>query len=161
MQALNAQLVSEVTAFLNFEADLLDSKDYETWLTLWAENGFYIVPVEHNVTDYAASLNVAYDDHEMRLLRVQRLTSGDAVSTVDADNTVRTVTGVTVLSENSEEVKVRCKYCLYENNKHGVRQFPATLLFTLIREQSGFKLKEKVVKVMKSNQYLTTVNYLF
>lgn len=158
---LDTQLLADVTAFLNIEADMLDNKEYKQWLDLWLESGMYIVPVEHTATDYANTLNVAYDNNEMRQLRIERLTSGDAISTQLSENTVRTMSRFRVLDDIDGFVRVRCAYCLYENNKNGLRCYPANLQFKLVRDGGSFKIAEKVVKVMKSSQHLTTVSYLF
>lgn len=158
---LDTQLLADVTAFLNTEADMLDHKEYKQWLDLWLESGLYIVPVDHGATDYANTLNVAYDDNHMRLLRVERLTSGDAVSTQLAEKTVRTMSRFRVLDDIDGVVRVRCAYCLYENNKNGVRCYPANVQFKLVHDGGSFKIAEKIVKVMKSSQHLTTISYLF
>jgi 3-phenylpropionate/cinnamic acid dioxygenase small subunit len=158
---LDTQLLADVTAFLNTEADMLDHKEYKQWLDLWLESGLYIVPVDHMATDYANTLNIAYDDNHMRLLRVERLTSGDAISTQLAEKTVRTMSRFRVLDDIDGEVRVRCAYCLYENNKNGLRTYPANVQFKLVRDGGSFKIAEKIVKVMKSSQHLTTISYLF
>jgi 3-phenylpropionate/cinnamic acid dioxygenase small subunit len=157
----DTQLLADVAAFLNTEADMLDHKEYKQWLDLWLESGLYIVPVDHEATDYANTLNVAYDDNHMRLLRVERLTSGDAVSTQLAEKTVRTMSRFRVLDDIDGVVRVRCAYCLYENNKNGLRTYPANVQFKLVRDGGSFKIAEKIVKVMKSSQHLTTISYLF
>jgi 3-phenylpropionate/cinnamic acid dioxygenase small subunit len=158
---LDTQLLADVSAFLNVEADMLDNKEYSQWLDLWVESGLYIVPVDHSATDYENNLNVAYDNHEMRELRIQRLTSGEAISTQLADKTVRTMSRYRVLDDIDGVVRVRCAYCLYENNKNGLRTYPANVQFRLVRDGGSFKITEKVVKIMQSSRYLTTVNYLF
>lgn len=158
---LDTQLLADVSAFLNVEADMLDNKEYSQWLDLWVESGLYIVPVDHSATDYENNLNVAYDNHEMRELRIQRLTSGEAISTQLADKTVRTTSRFRVLDDIDGVVRVRCAYCLYENNKNGLRTYPANVQFRLVRDGGSFKITEKVVKIMQSSRYLTTVNYLF
>lgn len=158
---LNTQLLADVTAFLSLEADMLDNKEYQQWLDLWQETGLYIIPVDHAATDYANTLNVAYDDNEMRQLRIERLTSGEAVSTQLVEKTVRTLSRFRILDDIDGVVRVRCAYCLYENNKNGVRTYPANLQFKLVRDGDSFKIAEKVVKIMKSSQHLTTVSYLF
>ncbi|MEP4892546.1 MAG: aromatic-ring-hydroxylating dioxygenase subunit beta [Aliiglaciecola sp.] len=158
---LDTQLLADVTAFLNIEADMLDNKEYQQWLDLWLETGLYIVPVDHNATDYANTLNVAYDDDEMRKLRIERLTSGDAISTQLGEKTVRTMSRFRILDDIDGFVRVRCAYSLYENNKNGLRCYPANLQFKLVRDGGSFKIAEKIVKVMKSSQHLTTVSYLF
>lgn len=154
-------LYTKVTAFLHLESDLLDNKEYQDWLQLWDGQGLYIVPVDHSVTDYKNHLNVAYDDVDMMKMRIERLTGGEAVSTQISQNTVRTISRIRVLAENDDVVEVRASYCLHENNKNGIRTFPATLLFTLKKQSDGFKLMQKVIKIMKSDEHLTTISYLF
>ncbi|BFM09554.1 aromatic-ring-hydroxylating dioxygenase subunit beta [Halioxenophilus aromaticivorans] len=158
---LDTQLTAAVTAFLSLEADLLDFKDYDAWLDLWQESGLYIVPVDHNAQDFSAVLNVAYDDAEMRRLRVQRLSSGEAISTALAKPTVRTLSRVRVLASGSEEVHVRAACCLYEDNKNGVRSYPINLEYKLVPTEGSFKIQEKIARVMQSDQHLTTISYLF
>jgi 3-phenylpropionate/cinnamic acid dioxygenase small subunit len=158
---LDTQLLADVSAFLNIEADMLDNKEYNQWLDLWVESGLYIVPVDHSLTDYKNTLNVAYDDHAMRQLRIERLTSGEAISTQLSEKTVRTLSRFRIIDDIDGVVRVRCAYCLFENNKNGLRTYPANLQFKLVRDGSSFKIVEKIVKVMKSSQHLTTVNYIF
>lgn len=158
---LDTQLLADVSAFLNIEADMLDNKEYQEWLDLWLETGLYIIPVEHTATDYANTLNVAYDNDEVRKLRVERLMSGEAVSTQNIEKTVRTLSRFRILDDIDGVVCVRCAYCLYENNKNGLRTYPANVQFKLIRDGDSFKIVEKIIKVMKSSQHMTTVSYLF
>ena len=155
------QLLAQVTAFLNLEADMLDHKEYAQWLDLWTDSGMYIVPVDHNKKDYKNSLNVAYDNSEMRLMRVNRLQSGEAISTEIGGATVRTLSRFRILDEMDGLIRVRCAYALFENNKNGIRTFPADVQFKLKRDGESFKIEEKVIHVMKSAEYLTTVSYLF
>ena len=120
----------------------------------------YIVPVDHAEKDYKNSLNVAYDDGDMRRMRTIRLNSGEAISTEISNFTVRTLSRFRILDED-DLITVRCAYCLYENNKNGVRHFPADVQFKLRRHGNSFLIEEKVIHVMKSDEYLTTISYLF
>ncbi len=158
---INTQLLAEVTAFLNIESDMLDHKQYDQWLDLWSESGLYIVPVDHGVSDHKNTLNVAYDDAEMRKLRTVRLMSGEALSTQGASKTVRTLSRTRILAEKDGLIHVSAAYCLYENAKASVRTYPALLQFILRRHDDSFLIEQKVVEVMKSSQHLTTVNYIF
>ena len=83
------------------EAEMLDRRDYRAWLDLWDASGFYVVPIDPQATDFAATLNYAYDDQHMRELRVQRMTSGYSASASDAARTVRTVSRFTLTSESA------------------------------------------------------------
>ncbi len=158
---INIELYTQVTAFINMEADMLDHKEYQDWLDLWTETGLYIIPVDANSQNYKDNLNIAYDDTTMRKMRVERLQSGYAVSTKEAKMTVRTLSRIRILEENEEEVLVRCAYCVFENKKNDLRSFPADVEYTLKRQKSGLKIEQKVVKILKADEYLTTIAYLF
>lgn len=155
-------LYTEVSAFLNLEADMLDHKEYGNWLDLWTDTGLYIIPVDHAKKDYANSLNVAYDNAAMRKMRTDRLLGGEAVSTSEAGVTVRTLSRIRILDEDDGLLRVRCAYCLYENKKADLRSYPADVQFKLRRGDDGnFKIEEKVVNILKSDEYLATIAYLF
>jgi 3-phenylpropionate/cinnamic acid dioxygenase small subunit len=74
------QTFARAVEFIWREAEMLDRRDYRAWLDLWDTQGFYVVPIDPSTTDYAASLNYAYDDQDMREKRVQRMTSGYSAS---------------------------------------------------------------------------------
>jgi len=158
---LNTELYTQVSAFISMEADMLDHKEYQQWLDLWTESGLYIIPVNAHDEDYKNSLNIAYDDSKMRKMRVERLLSGYAVSTKEAKMTVRTLSRIRIMQESEQEILVRCVYCLFENKKNDLRSFPAEVEYKLRRDNSGFKIEQKVVKILKADEYLTTIAYLF
>ncbi|MFT6045566.1 MAG: 3-phenylpropionate/cinnamic acid dioxygenase small subunit [Arenicella sp.] len=157
----NIELLNQVQAFLSTEADMLDHKEYDDWLSLWADTGLYIVPVDVNTPDYKNKLNVAYDDDHMRKLRIERLQGGEAMSANAALPTVRLFSGVRVLSDEGDLVTVRCSYCLYENKGGDLRPYPAQLEFMLKRNGDSFLIEKKLVKLLRASQYLATISYIF
>ena len=61
-------LLNQVTAFISIEADMLDFEEYNAWLDLWSDTGVYVVTIEPIETDFANTLNYAYDKAELRRL---------------------------------------------------------------------------------------------
>lgn len=151
----------KVTEFLSREADMLDYKEYQDWLQLWSPTGIYIVPTDPNQVDFKNALNIAYDDAHMRALRVERLESGEAVSTLSHQPTIRTVSRIRVLKEQDGMIYVRCGYCLYENQKGSVRPYPANVEFVLKPTSDGFLIENKTVKLLMASDYLATISYIF
>ncbi|HEX7912089.1 MAG TPA: aromatic-ring-hydroxylating dioxygenase subunit beta [Paraburkholderia sp.] len=97
---LNSQeTFTRAVQFIWREADMLDRRDYHAWLDLWDPQGHYVVPIDPHTTDFAATLNYAYDDQHMREMRVQRMTSGYLASASDA---VRTVSRFTLSSDAAD-----------------------------------------------------------
>src|ERR1700694_3132628 len=92
---------AKAVQFIWREAELLDRKDYRAWLELWSPKGSYVVPSDPVATDFEATLNYVYDDHHMRALRVQRLSSGYSPSVTDAARARRTVSGFSLSGVSS------------------------------------------------------------
>eukprot|EP01155_Anaeramoeba_flamelloides_P035594 Anaeramoba_flamelloidesc20386_g1_i2.p2 GENE.c20386_g1_i2~~c20386_g1_i2.p2 ORF type:complete len:106 (+),score=14.32 c20386_g1_i2:22-339(+) len=102
----NTQLLAQVTEFIGYEADLLDHKGYQEWLSLWTDSGLYIVPADLNETDYLNTLNLALDDADMRCMRVARLENGESVSALSVGNTVRMMSRVRVLEAGDDKSEI-------------------------------------------------------
>src|SRR5215470_13346805 len=101
------QAAARAIEFIWREAELLDRRDYRAWLEMWDPKGIYVVPIDPDTTDYASTLNYAFDDQHMRELRVQRMTSGYSASASDAARTVRTVSRFTLSSDGADLVEVK------------------------------------------------------
>ena len=162
----DVELFQRVSAFLNAEADLLDHREYADWLSLWTESGLYIVPTDPMEQNFKNTLNIAYDDAEMRRLRVARLEGGEAVSTQQAIPTSRLISAIRIraveeIGDGSSIICVRCAYCLYENKAGDLRPYPATAEFLLKDNGNKFEIEQKIIRLQRGSQYLATVAYIF
>ena len=158
---INLPISNEATAFLWAEADMLDHGEYQDWLNLWQEEGVYIIPIDPTLTDYENHLNYAYDNNEMRRLRVERLQNGEAISTSPKANIVHTVSRIRILQEDGEVVVVRAAMNLREFRKEHLRHYTADLIFHLVKDaDSGFKIQRKVVNLINSTDNLAGISYI-
>jgi len=157
---MNLQLLNQVTGFIWAESDMLDHGEFETWLSLWSEKGTYIIPIDPNQEDFENSLNYAYDDHHMRVLRVQRLTGGESISTSPQPRTVRTLSRFRVLSETAERVTVRCAQNLREFRKDALKHYSADIVYELERAGDSFKIQRKLVRLINSDDTLAGIGYI-
>ena len=157
----NLPLLNEVTAFLWAEADMLDHGEYQDWLSLWQDEGVYIIPIDPSLTYYENHLNYAYDNNEMRRLRVERLQNGEAISTSPKANIVHTVSRIRVLQEDGDVVVVRAAMNLREFRKEHLRHYTADLIFHLVKDaDTGFKIQRKVVNLINSTDNLAGISYI-
>lgn len=156
---MTAELINLVS-FINLEADMLDFHEYEDWLNLWDEDSYYIVPIDVTTEDYANTLNFAYDDATMRRLRVQRLISGEAVSTETTAKTVRNPSRFRVLSSDGDLVTIRCAQLINENRHGNLRYYPADVTYKLRREGDSYRIKQKVVALQNADDYLASIGYI-
>ncbi|KTT05084.1 aromatic-ring-hydroxylating dioxygenase [Pseudomonas oryzihabitans] len=157
---MNLQLLNEVTAFIWQEGDMLDHGDYQAWLDQWTAQGLYIIPIDPKETDPENSLNYAYDDHHMRQLRVQRLISGESISTSPQPRTVRTLSRMRVLADDGSTVTVRCAQNVREFRKESLKHYSADVTYELVRAEGQFKLQRKVISLINSDNALAGIGYI-
>lgn len=157
----NTQLLSLVTEFISYEADLLDHKGYQEWLSLWTDTGLYVVPTDLEETNYLETLNLALDDADMRRMRVARLENGESVSANSVGSTVRMMSRVRVLEAGDDVVIARCAQTLNELRHGKLVTYPANVEYTLKPIDGGFKIEQKVVKLLHADGFLRTVSFIF
>ena len=152
--------IAKAITFIWQEAELLDKKDYAAWTALWSEDGHYIVPIDHEATDYAAQLNYAYDDARMRKLRIERLTSGFAMSAADASATVRTVSRFVPVHLSDTLIEINSAQVLVGYKRQTHTLFVANLTHRIRFTASGPKLEQKVVRLINSQDALNALGFL-
>lgn len=138
------------------EAELLDRKDYTTWHDLFTDDGLYVIPIDRDTDDFAASLNMVYDDARMRRMRVARMTEGYAIAAVDAARTVRTVSRFMPESVSDEEVVLRSSQVLvaYKRGRHDI------WAADMVHRIRGDRIALKVVRLVDSDEAVPAAGFL-
>lgn len=157
----NPTLFNAVSEFISFEADMLDHKGYREWLELWSEEGHYIVPIDTEATEFEETLNFAYDDADMRRMRVDRLLGGESVSSSAMEKTVRNVSRVRILSHEGDRIGARCAMLLSEVRHDQVITYAADVEYQLTQTSDGFVIDRKVVRLLSAHSHLRTVAFIF
>lgn len=155
----NTNLLWQVTEFLWKEAALLDAREYDAWLNLWQPEGLYIIPIQE-AEDYSEVLNLCYDDDKMRRDRITRFQQGFSISSAPAAVTVRTLSRIVIDAVDGDGVVVSCGQHLVEDKFGRQRLWAANVRYTLQSTDSGFKLQEKVVRLLNSDGVLNSFSYL-
>lgn len=70
---MNAPTNQDLIDFVYREARLLDEGRFEEWLELFAEDGYYWMPVEPGQTDPVLMTSLMYEDKLLLKVRVERL----------------------------------------------------------------------------------------
>jgi 3-phenylpropionate/cinnamic acid dioxygenase small subunit len=153
--------VQQVAEFLWAEADMLDRKEYETWLKLWTGAGHYVIPVEKTGDDFANMLNIAYDDAIMREARVKRLQGGFSISAAPPAESVRTVSRIVIDSVDGDTLTVRAAQHIVEDKFGRQRQFAMNVTWVLVATEDGLMIRDKVIRLLNSDGMLTSISYLF
>lgn len=153
-------LLAQVTEFLWAEADLLDRKDYDVWLDLWQGTGFYTLPIG-DTEDFANALNLCHDDAKMRRDRVVRFQQGFSISSAPPAQTVRTVSRIVIEKAEGDVITLRSAEHVVEDKFGRQRLWAANMTHTLIATDGGFRIRNKVVRLLNSDGMLNSFSYLF
>lgn len=157
---MNNELYVKISAFIDYENDLLDAKQYDQWLPLWQEEGFYVVPIDSSDDDYVNRLNYAYDNSAMRRMRVARLTSGESVSVESNGGTIRLTSRLRVNETDDNVVEARCALLINESRLGVGKHYVANVEYQLVPSDDSFLIKQKVVKLINAEDYLRTISYI-
>lgn len=157
---MNIDSLTRATAFVWAEADMLDHAEYAAWLDLWAPDGLYVVPIDPEAEHFADTLNYAHDDAAMRLLRVQRLTGGESVSTQPRARTARSVSRLRLLAERDGVLTLRGAQDLHAFRKNGFQHHTANVTWELVRHGESWRIRRKVVRLLNSTDALRSIGYI-
>ena len=155
-----APTLDEAIAFIWAEADMLDRLDYKAWLSLWTDEGRYIIPTERSVDDYDDRLNVVNDDAEMRAARVKRLLSGFSMSSAPPARTVRTVSRFVPRAGDDGGLTLRAAQILAEYKYERMRILAADIDYRIVRDADGLRIDRKIVTLVNCDDFLHGIGYL-
>lgn len=156
----NPALLHKVSAFLWAEADLLDARDYDTWLELWQPEGFYTLPIG-DAEDFDNAVNLCHDDDKMRRARVTRFKQGFSISSAPPAQTVRTISRFVIEGVNGDEITVRSAEHLVEDKFGRQRVWAGNVTHKLVPAGDSFRIRAKVVRLLNSDGMLNSFSYLF
>ena len=82
LAASGADLQREIEQFLYRQAELLDAKQWQTWMDLFADDGVYWMPARAEQTEWESSPSIFIEDKPMMEIRKGRVTHPNALSRV-------------------------------------------------------------------------------
>ena len=114
-------LTFEVQEFLYLEAELLDARRYDDWLTLLTDDIHYWMPIRRTTQikdidlEFTKPGGMAFfdDTKEVLTMRVQRLSIGRAWAEDPPSRTRRLITNVKVDETDGDQISVRSNFQLY------------------------------------------------
>jgi len=145
-----SDLQQEVTNLIYRESTLLDRREWDDWIALYAEDAVYWVPSwaneEETTDDPELQLNLIYLRNRGGLEdRVFRIESRDSYASVPLDRTVHVVGNVLVQNENGDEVEATANCIIHTYGKKGGLTRGSLYDFKLRREDGVLKITQKKI----------------
>ena len=139
----------EIEGFLIAEARLLDERRWEEWLALFAEDGWYWVPLEEGQANPRDTVSLIYDDRRLLETRIRRLAEAALHAQTPVSRTSRIVANPTVEEQDGGEITVRAKFEMIESRQDNRRVFAGTTWHRLVRGGAdGFRIRWKRVDLV-------------
>ena len=127
----------EVEQFLYVQAELLDDKQWQAWIDLFAADGTYWMPVAPEQTEWESSPSIFIEDKLLMEIRKGRVSHPNAWSQAPHWETNHVVSHVTIESSTDGEIVVRSRFHMMELRRDVIRHFGGRYHHTLVRDAAG------------------------
>jgi benzoate/toluate 1,2-dioxygenase beta subunit len=136
------ELQHEVEQFLYRQADLLDTKQWQQYIDLFADDGVYWVPADPAHTTWEGMPAIFAEDRNLMTVRMKRVLHPDAWSQRPAWGTNHVISNVCVLKQSGNgELEVRSRFHLMELRRDDVRHFAGAYTHHLRKTTNGYRIK--------------------
>jgi 3-phenylpropionate/cinnamic acid dioxygenase small subunit len=136
----SATLKDEVEQFLFLQSELLDNKNWQGFIDLFADDGVYWMPVLPEQTDWRSEASIFAEDKLMMEVRMGRVTHPTAWSQAPMWMTNHLIGNIAIESVTASQVVVRSRFHLMELRRDQVRHFGGTYRHTLHRSKVGLRI---------------------
>ena len=153
--------LSKLRAFIEMEAELLDTQRFDDWLALFAADGVYWVPAKVDQQSYLNHVSIFYDDRHTLGVRVQRLNHSMLHCQQPKSQCIRVVSNVRVEDASSSTVaaaastiwRVQSKFIMIEDRTGAERRlYGGRYIHDLRVRGDSFEIVLKRVDLTNCNQ---------
>jgi 3-phenylpropionate/cinnamic acid dioxygenase small subunit len=141
-KANGRDLQYDVEQFLYHQAELLDTKQWQPWIDLFADDGIYWVPPEPSYKTWDGQPAIFAEDKNLMTVRMKRVLHPDAWSQRPLWETNHVVSNV-VLDKvlPNGDVQVRSRFHMMELRRDDVRHFAGSYRHELNKTKDGYRIK--------------------
>jgi 3-phenylpropionate/cinnamic acid dioxygenase small subunit len=131
-----------VEQFLYRQADLLDRKQWQEWIDLFAADGVYWMPPEPSYTTWDGTPAIFAEDKNLMNVRMKRVLHPDAWSQRPLWETNHIVSNVSIQKiHKNGNVDVRSRFHMLELRRDDVRHFAGSYQHQLKKTKNGYRIK--------------------
>jgi benzoate/toluate 1,2-dioxygenase beta subunit len=134
-------LQHEVEQFLYRQSELLDTKQWQAWIDLFAEDGVYWMPADPAHQHWDGVPAIFAEDRNLMSVRMKRVLHPDAWSQRPQWGTNHVVSNVILESESAAEIVVRSRFHMMELRRDDVRHFAGSYRHHLKKTQDGYRIQ--------------------
>ena len=135
-------LQHDVEQFLYRQAGLLDGKQWQDWIDLFAPDGIYWMPPDASYKTWDGQPAIFAEDKNLMTVRMLRVLHPDAWSQRPLWGTNHVVSNVVIrkIARNGD-VEVSSRFHMLEMRRDDVRHFAGLYTHHLKKTKSGYRIK--------------------
>jgi 3-phenylpropionate/cinnamic acid dioxygenase small subunit len=145
-----ADLQRRVEQFLFYQAELLDTKNWQAYIDLFAAEGVYWMPARPEQTEWMDSPSIFAEDRELMSVRMGRITHPNAWSQAPLWATNHLIANVVIEDLADASVRVRSRFQVQELRRDAVRILAGVYRHTLLRHGEDFRIELQRVDLMNA-----------
>ena len=132
----------DVEQFLYRQAELLDAKQWEKWIALFAADGIYWMPPDASYETWDGQPAIFAEDKNLMTVRMLRVLHPDAWSQRPLWETNHVVSNVVIRkAAKNGDVQVTSRFHMMELRRDDVRHFAGKYTHHLKKTKSGYAIK--------------------
>jgi 3-phenylpropionate/cinnamic acid dioxygenase small subunit len=131
----------EVEQFLYRQADLLDRKEWQAWIDLFAPDGIYWMPPDASYKTWDGQPAIFAEDRNLMTVRMNRVLHPDAWSQRPQWETNHVVSNVIIEKASKGEFFVRSRFHMMEMRRDDIRHFAGSYFHQLKKTKKGYAIK--------------------
>ena len=136
-----ADLQREVEQFLYAQSELLDTKQWQGWIDLFAADGIYWMPPAPEYKTWDGQPAIFAEDKNLMTVRMNRVLHPDAWSQRPLWETNHVVSNVQVVKASKGDVVVKSRFHMMELRRDDVRHFAGAYRHHLVKKKGGYAIK--------------------
>ena len=136
------ELQHEVEQFLYRQAELLDRKQWQDWVDLFAPDGIYWMPPDASYKTWDGQPAIFAEDKNLMTVRMLRVLHPDAWSQRPLWETNHIVSNVVILkTAKNGDLEVRSRFHMLEMRRDDIRHFAGSYLHKLKKTRNGYAIE--------------------
>ncbi len=132
----------DVEQFLYQQSELLDTRQWQKWIDLFAPDGIYWMPPDASYKTWDGQPAIFAEDKNLMEVRMRRVLHPDAWSQRPLWGTNHVVSNISIQKiHKNGNVDVKSRFHMMELRRDDVRHFAGSYLHNLKKTKSGFKIQ--------------------
>lgn len=157
---LDIDLIKQVEQFVYREARLQDEHEYDSWESLWTDDGVYWIPANGDDIDPEKQMSIVYDNRSRISLRIKQLKTGKRHTQIPQSRLRRLVSNVEIMDRQDGEIRVGANTLIFESSVRDDTIWASRNEYVLRWQDGKLRMARKKVTLVNNEKPLYTLSFL-